>query len=130
MKNKQNIGFLAAVDSCTFRLAVIPFTSRKYSSYEKAVVQLCESKAFEVVEVLQSDRESATFSQKFRDFIREKYGISIHYLSKASLASNVASLSTYCFPPAGFKKFLCRTKHKTRERGAFDGSGSSVSLHQ
>lgn len=46
------------------------------------MVQLCESGAFPAVSVLQTDRESATFSKKFRELIFKKYAIAIQYLSK------------------------------------------------
>lgn len=84
--NDGAIGFLACCETSTYRIAVLPFKSRTLQSFQKGVVRLIEGESFPSLTTIYSDREAAVFSQKFRDFVREKYGVNVRYLSRGSKA--------------------------------------------
>ncbi len=84
--NKGARGFLACVETATYRIAILPFNDRTLKSYERAVVELVEGGHFSSLTNLYSDREAAVFSQRFQDSIKAKYGVRVRYLSRGSKA--------------------------------------------
>lgn len=84
--NRGNIGFAVFVCAMTGRLAVIPLKSRKTESFEESIEAACKGSLFPVVNVLESDRETAILSKNFQARMLEKHGVSFRFMSRFSKA--------------------------------------------
>ena len=78
--NNNYIGFLMVVSVNASKHHAVPMKNRKMESFEKALEEICLSDIFSAVNTVISDRESAVWSQKFQDKMKEKYNIQFEFM--------------------------------------------------
>jgi hypothetical protein len=80
--NKNNTGFLVAVENITNRLFVYPCKGKSTPQWEQAVDSFVEQVGN--VNVIYSDRDAVATSHTFRDTINKLYGIRWYFMAKGS----------------------------------------------
>lgn len=84
----QNSGcgaFMVAVEALSQQTFTVGMRDGTTASWEKAVTELAETR-FHSIRVVVTDRDSAVKSQKFRDSIKERFGITWTHLKNRSKA--------------------------------------------
>lgn len=80
--NKQNTGFLLAVENLTNRLFVYPCKGKSSEEWEKAVSSFVE--IVQNVSVIYTDRDAVATSSKFQKKISDLYNIRWYFMVKGS----------------------------------------------
>ena len=86
--NRGFIGFLMVVSVSPGKRWAIPMKSRKTSSFEQALEQVCMGNIFPAITVILSDRETTIFSSNFQKKMKQLYDIEFGFLQRYSKAFN------------------------------------------
>ena len=86
--NRGFIGFLMIVSIAAGKRWAIPMKSRKTSSFEQALEEICMGNIFPAIEVILSDRETTIYSSNFQKKIKQLYDIEFGFLRRYSKAFN------------------------------------------
>ena len=84
--NKNYEGFFMAVSVAAQKRCGVLMKSRKTSSFEQAMEEICLGNIFPAVTTIISDRERAIFSDNFQKKMKEKYNINIHFIHRLNKA--------------------------------------------
>lgn len=68
------------------RIMLVPFKSLKMSEYQRCVFEVVRQSDFPACDTIYSDRETAVYSQKFRDHVKKEYNVNIGFLTRNSKA--------------------------------------------
>lgn len=88
--NDRKIGFILAVDQASFRLVALPTKKKDTKSWLKLVEEVVERDPTQTKVI--TDRDAAVTTTKFRDYIKDTYGVSwnvLHNRNKAYLAERM-----------------------------------------
>lgn len=88
--NDRKIGFILSVDQGSLRLVVLPTKKKDTQSWLKLVEEVVQRDPTQTKVI--TDRDAAVTTAKFRDYIKDKYGVSwnvLHNRNKAYLAEKM-----------------------------------------
>ena len=93
--NGGAVGFVLAAEQHTNQLAAAPIKKKSLEHLRAAMTKLIERSVFRGAKTLLCDRERALFSDKFREEMKQKYGMDVRYLTTRSKAWQAERMGRY-----------------------------------